>query len=145
MLVPPPVEPALAPPKVTSAPPAALWPAERPPEPRSPFAPAVLPAAPNGISSALLVPHATQGAAAGIPLVVNADSLATWVLPALAALPGITVDVVIDDQEHTLDRLRDGTAMAAISSDREPVQGCVVSPLGAMTYRPMASPAFVEP
>ncbi|WP_314147487.1 LysR family transcriptional regulator ArgP [uncultured Leifsonia sp.] len=84
-----------------------------------------------------------QGAA-GIPLVVNADSLATWVLPALAALPGITVDVVLDDQEHTLDRLRDGTAMAAISSDREPVQGCVVSPLGAMTYRPMASRAFVE-
>ncbi len=59
-----------------------------------------------------------------IPLVVNADSLAT--------------------QEHTIGRLRDGTAMAAIGSDHEPVQGCTVSALGSMRYRPLASPAFVE-
>lgn len=79
-----------------------------------------------------------------IPLVVNADSLATWVLPALATLPGSVFDIVLDDQEHTIGRLRDGTAMAAIGSDHEPVQGCTVSALGAMRYRPLASPAFVE-
>ena len=79
-----------------------------------------------------------------IPLVVNADSLATWVLPALAEVGDVAFDIVLDDQEHTLDRLRDGTAMAAISSDREPVQGCTVLPLGAMRYRAAASPAFVE-
>ncbi len=62
-----------------------------------------------------------------IPLVVNADSLATWVLPALATLPGSVFDIVLDDQEHTIGRLRDGTAMAAIGSDHEPVQGCTVS------------------
>ncbi|MFJ8894399.1 LysR family transcriptional regulator ArgP [Leifsonia sp. NPDC102414] len=78
-----------------------------------------------------------------IPLVVNADSLATWVLPAIAELGDIAFDIVLDDQEHTLDRLRDGTAMAAISSDREPVQGCTVTRLGAMRYRAAASPAFV--
>jgi LysR family transcriptional regulator (chromosome initiation inhibitor) len=33
--------------------------------------------------------------------------------------------------------------MAAISSDREPVQGCTVTRLGAMRYRAAASPAFV--
>jgi len=87
---------------------------------------------------------AAGGAATIIPLVVNADSLATWVLPALASLPGLVFDLTLDDQEHTLDRLRDGTAMAAIGSDPEPVQGCTVSPLGAMVYRPVASPAFVE-
>ncbi|GAB3580315.1 LysR family transcriptional regulator ArgP [Leifsonia lichenia] len=82
------------------------------------------------------------GAVPRIPLVVNADSLATWVLPALAELGDIAFDIVLDDQEHTLDRLRDGTAMAAISSDREPVQGCTVTRLGAMRYRAAASPAF---
>lgn len=89
---------------------------------------------------------ATGGAAAPvtIPLVVNADSLATWVLPALAAVPGTVFDIVLDDQEHTIGRLRDGTAMAAIGSEKEPVQGCTVSALGTMRYRPMASQAFVE-
>jgi LysR family transcriptional regulator (chromosome initiation inhibitor) len=86
---------------------------------------------------------AAGGAATTIPLVVNADSLATWVLPALASLPGLVFDLTLDDQEHTLDRLRDGTAMAAIGSDPDAVQGCTVSPLGAMVYRPVASPAFV--
>jgi LysR family transcriptional regulator (chromosome initiation inhibitor) len=87
-----------------------------------------------------------DGAAAAtpIPLVVNADSLATWVLPALATVDGAVFDITLDDQEHTIDRLRDGTAMAAIGSDREPVQGCVVRALGAMRYRPLASPGFVE-
>ncbi len=79
-----------------------------------------------------------------IPLVVNADSLATWVLPALASLPEVSFEITLDDQDHTLDRLRDGTAMAAITSDPEPVQGCVVSRLGSMRYRPAASPGFVE-
>lgn len=84
-----------------------------------------------------------ETAGAVVPLVVNADSLATWVLPALARLDGIAFDLVLDDQEHTLDRLRDGTALAAIGSDPEPVQGCTASPLGEMLYRPVASPAFV--
>lgn len=79
-----------------------------------------------------------------VPLVVNADSLATWVLPALARLDGIAYELAIDDQEHTLDRLRDGTAMAAIGSDPEPVQGCIAHPLGSMIYRAVASPEFAD-
>ncbi|MFF2773211.1 LysR family transcriptional regulator ArgP, partial [Streptomyces bacillaris] len=82
-------------------------------------------------------------AATPIPLVVNADSLATWVLPALATVTGAVFDLTLDDQEHTMDRLRDGTAMAAIGSDPEPVQGCTVTALGAMRYRPLAGPEFV--
>ncbi|HEV7175242.1 MAG TPA: LysR family transcriptional regulator ArgP [Solirubrobacteraceae bacterium] len=78
-----------------------------------------------------------------IPLVVNADSLATWVLPALASLPEVSFDIVLDDQAHTLDRLREGTVMAAITSQPEPLPGCVVTRLGSMRYRPCASPGFV--
>lgn len=88
--------------------------------------------------------EAALGVPTAIPLVVNADSLATWVLPALATLPDAVFDITLDDQEHTIDRLRDGTAMAAIGSDPVPVQGCTVSPLGSMRYRAMASPGFVE-
>ncbi|WP_374009959.1 LysR family transcriptional regulator ArgP [Leifsonia sp. LS-T14] len=83
------------------------------------------------------------GALVSVPLVVNADSLATWVLPALARVEGVAFELVLDDQEHTLDRLHDGTAMAAIGSDSEPVQGCTVTALGSMTYRAVASPEFV--
>jgi len=79
-----------------------------------------------------------------IPLVVNADSLATWVLPALTTVSDVSFEITLDDQEHTLDRLRDGTAMAAITSDPEPVPGCLVRRLGSMRYRPAASPGFVE-
>src|SRR3954447_6494532 len=91
--------------------------------------------------AALAADQSAVGAA--VPLVVNADSLATWVLPALARLEGIAFELVLDDQEHTLDRLRDGTALAAVGSDPEPVQGCTARPLGSMLYRAVASPGFV--
>ncbi|NQX12481.1 LysR family transcriptional regulator ArgP [Microbacteriaceae bacterium VKM Ac-2855] len=80
-----------------------------------------------------------------VPLAVNADSLATWVLPALAAMPsGIVFELHRADQEHTTRLLRDGTVMAAITAEAEPVQGCTVTRLGRMIYRATAAPAFAE-
>ena len=80
-----------------------------------------------------------------IPLAVNGDSLATWVLPALAALSGTAYfDVRREDEGRTAELLRSGTVMAAITSDAAPVQGCRSSRLGTMRYRPMASPDFVS-
>nr|MCW2728207.1 Chromosome replication initiation inhibitor protein [Aeromicrobium sp.] len=80
-----------------------------------------------------------------VPIAVTADSMATWVLPALAALPpGICLDLHRDDQSRTADLLRAGTVMAAITSVVEPVQGCRSTRLGITRYRPMATPAFVE-
>lgn len=79
-----------------------------------------------------------------IPLAINADSLATWVLPALATLTGTAYfDIRREDEGRTADLLRSGTVMAAITSDAAPVQGCRSTRLGTMRYRPMASPAFV--
>lgn len=78
-------------------------------------------------------------------LAVNADSLATWFLEALADLPA-TVDAVFtisrEDQEHTTSLLRAGTVMAAVTSTPEPVQGCRSEKLGIMRYRAVCSPAF---
>ena len=83
----------------------------------------------------------------GLPevrLAVNADSLATWTLPALAPVAHeVRITFLREDQDHTAELLRDGTAMAAITSQRTPVQGCTVEPLGAMRYRPVASAEFV--
>ncbi|MFT3875269.1 MAG: LysR family transcriptional regulator ArgP [Propioniciclava sp.] len=78
-----------------------------------------------------------------VRLAVNADSLATWVMPALAGVAaGIRITFLREDEGHTADLLRDGTAMAAVTTERTPVQGCTVEPLGAMRYRPVASAAF---
>ncbi|ACQ79906.1 transcriptional regulator, LysR family [Beutenbergia cavernae DSM 12333] len=80
-----------------------------------------------------------------VPIVVNADSLDTWALPALAPVADrVRVDIVREDQDHSARLLRDGTAMAAVTSLRTPVQGCTVTPLGRMRYRAMATPAYAE-
>ncbi|WP_456698377.1 LysR family transcriptional regulator ArgP [Aeromicrobium sp. P5_D10] len=80
-----------------------------------------------------------------IPIAVNADSLATWLLPALATLPSsICFDLQRDDQANTAELLRSGAVMAAITSVAEAVQGCRSTRLGVMRYRPMASPSFME-
>ena len=72
-----------------------------------------------------------DGAPVTIPLAINADSLATWVLDALAPLAGaVCFDIHREDQAHTSALLREGTAMAAITADAEPVPGCSSSPLG---------------
>jgi LysR family transcriptional regulator (chromosome initiation inhibitor) len=86
-----------------------------------------------------------------IPLVVNADSLGTWALEALAewvvpagASPrNLLLDIHIEDQDHSAALLRDGTVVAAITSEPEAVQGCVVRPLGAMRYRALASRSYL--
>lgn len=79
-----------------------------------------------------------------LPIAVNADSLATWVLPALATLSRSTCfDIHREDQEHTSALLRDGTVMGAITSDAEPVAGCTSTRLGKMRYRAMAAPDLI--
>jgi LysR family transcriptional regulator (chromosome initiation inhibitor) len=85
------------------------------------------------------------GTSFAIPIAVNADSMATWLLPALARVckeRGITVDLHRDDQEHTAALLASGAVMAAVTSQATPVPGCTVSALGRMTYRPVSTPAF---
>ncbi len=76
-------------------------------------------------------------------IAVNADSLATWVIPALAATSGILFDLVIDDQNHSQDWLKRGEVIAAITANAGPLQGCDTLPLGALRYRATASPAFM--
>ncbi|OLP44420.1 LysR family transcriptional regulator ArgP [Rhizobium oryziradicis] len=78
-----------------------------------------------------------------VRLAVNADSLATWFLPAMASSDGLLFDIVLDDQDHSADWLRRGEVRAAVSGASDAVQGCDCRPLGALTYRATASPAFM--
>jgi LysR family transcriptional regulator (chromosome initiation inhibitor) len=75
---------------------------------------------------------------------VNADSLATWFVAAMAEVPGCLFDLVLDDQDHSADWLRRGEVLAAVTASAKPVQGCDSSPLGALRYVATASPAFVR-
>lgn len=76
-------------------------------------------------------------------LAVNADSLATWVIPALAAVDNLLFDLVIDDQAHSQDWLRRGEVAAAVTSHPGPLQGCETVALGALRYHATASPGFM--
>lgn len=88
---------------------------------------------------------ALDGPAPSIPIAVNADSLATWVLPALAPLADdCTFEFFRGDQSRTLELLRSGTVIAAISSETTPVQGCRVRRLGSMRYLPLATGTFLR-
>ncbi|PYI66943.1 ArgP/LysG family DNA-binding transcriptional regulator [Arthrobacter livingstonensis] len=87
------------------------------------------------------------GATAAIPLVVNADSLATWFVDALAAVPsesGLTFEVLREDEQHSAGLLRSGAVMAAVTATPDAVQGCSVVPLGALRYRAVASAGFLR-
>lgn len=82
-------------------------------------------------------------APAAVRIAVNADSLATWVIPALSACPGMLFDIVIDDQDVSQDWLRRGEVAGAITSHPGPLQGCDTVPLGRLRYHATASPDFV--
>ncbi|NKN38452.1 LysR family transcriptional regulator ArgP [Agrobacterium sp. a22-2] len=77
-------------------------------------------------------------------IAVNADSLATWFVAAIAATEGCLFDLVLDDQDHSADWLRRGEVRAAVSGDGDAVQGCDCRPLGALRYIATASPDYMR-
>ena len=81
-------------------------------------------------------------ARATVRIAVNADSLATWMLGPLAAVPDLNYDLMIDDQEFSDGLLRRGEVAAAVTAHGKAVQGCDVWALGALRYVAVASPGF---
>lgn len=96
-----------------------------------------------------VAPDPEQGAQAPLSLAiaVNADSLATWLIPALERFCAETharIDVSVEDQEHTPQLLRAGKVLGVVTSSARAVQGCAVHPLGVMRYQATASPRFIR-
>ena len=85
-----------------------------------------------------------------LPIAVNADSLATWVLPALDAVvqaglqQGFGLELIVDDQDFTHESLREGRVLGCVSTVAEALRGCSVTPLGCMRYVAVASPGFIQ-
>ena len=78
---------------------------------------------------------------------INADSVASWFLPGVAALlqrHHLLLEIVIDDQDHTHDALRSGDVMGCVTTLTTAMRGCVAEPLGVMRYRCVASPAVAQ-
>lgn len=84
-----------------------------------------------------------KGDATPIRIVVNADSLDTWFIAAMAKAGGFLYDISTDDQDFSADWLRRGEVMGAVTARAKPVQGCDCTPIGSLRYLATASPEFV--
>ncbi|SDM64101.1 LysR family transcriptional regulator, chromosome initiation inhibitor [Franzmannia pantelleriensis] len=92
------------------------------------------------------VPALGSGEERRLRLAVNADSLATWWPEAVGRFSDrhrVLFELVVEDQEVALKRMRDGDVAGCICDSPRPVQGARSHALGSMRYRALASPAFV--
>ena len=71
-----------------------------------------------------------------ISVAINADSIATWALPALDALArnGLPIEIITDDQEFTHEWLREGQVLGCVTSLGQGLRGCRMEALGTMDY-----------
>lgn len=81
-----------------------------------------------------------------VSIAINADSLATWALPALGALSreGLPLEIVADDQDFTHEWLREGKVLGCVTTVKQALRGCKVVGLGAMDYIAIATPAYAR-
>lgn len=82
-----------------------------------------------------------------VSIATNADSLATWLLPSLAPMlrqSKLAINFVVDDESRTLDKLRIGEVVGAISIEAESIPGCCAEYLGISEYICVASPDFCQ-
>lgn len=86
-----------------------------------------------------ILPHLT--------IAINRDSLETWfqeIIEEKGLFENLILEVIAEDQELTLEHLKNGTASACLSTSEKEVVGGNVSFLGDMEYILAASPTFVK-
>ena len=77
---------------------------------------------------------------------INEDSLATWWAKAVAplcAMEPLLLELVVEDQDVGLKRMRAGEVAGCVCSSERPVAGARSVLLGAMRYRAVASASFI--
>ncbi|MFA9216567.1 MAG: LysR family transcriptional regulator ArgP [Sphingomonadaceae bacterium] len=99
------------------------------------------------LEAALAAAPGTEAERPEIAIAINADSAATWLQEAVAPLMlsgNYLLNILIDDQDHTLTMLREGRVFGCVTSDPNPVAGTSATPLGVMRYICVASPGFAR-
>ncbi|MEX3953341.1 LysR family transcriptional regulator [Paraburkholderia sp. EG287A] len=82
-----------------------------------------------------------------LALAVNADSLATWFEPVTRELAQhhVALEIVVDDQDHTLEALARGDVKGFLCTQPEPVvDRFVAESIGQMRYLCVATPGFAR-
>ena len=95
-----------------------------------------------------LAPSSLRGAREEerISIAINADSIASWALPALTNLAqqGLLMEIIADDQDFTHEWLRQGQVLGCVTTLKQALRGCKVVTLGAMEYVAVATPALAQ-
>lgn len=81
-----------------------------------------------------------------IKIGINADSLETWFMPlAQKLLPqNALLELKLEDQDKTIDYLKNGEVVATISSWDKGIQGCSMDKIGSMRYRMLGTDDFKD-
>ncbi len=80
-----------------------------------------------------------------VSLAVNADSLATWFLRALTPILAkylVELDLIIERESLTIEKLRSGAAIGAVTTVAKPLSGYRAFKLGQIKYILVASKSF---
>lgn len=81
-----------------------------------------------------------------ISIAINRDSLETWFLDLIEEkdFNHLTLEVIADDQELTLELLKNGLVSACLSTTENEILGGHVQYVGKMEYVLVASPKFIK-
>jgi len=82
-----------------------------------------------------------------VHLATNADSLATWLIPAIAPIiksKPIELNLLVSNEKTTIQKLKDGEVFGAIGTHNTPIKGCQMTELGTINYVLAASPEFSD-
>jgi LysR family transcriptional regulator (chromosome initiation inhibitor) len=80
-----------------------------------------------------------------LTIAINEGSLATWFPKVMAFFlkrHRVMLDLRVGDHAQTNQMLRDGTAIAAVTSDPKPIQGCRSERIGELDIVAIADPRF---
>lgn len=93
------------------------------------------------------LPGTTSGSRARLRIAVNDDSMSTWFIDATADFcieRALLLDVVVDDQDHTAERIRAGDVQGAVTTQADAAPGWRSVKLGRMRYRAVCSPGYFK-
>nr|WP_306416930.1 LysR family transcriptional regulator ArgP [Vibrio sp. D420a] len=85
--------------------------------------------------------------ALSVSIATNADSLATWLLPALSDVMKtrqVELNMAIHGEARTIAKLKNGEVAGAISLESQAIPGCRADYLGRMDYVCVANPEFYQ-